>query len=95
MFTWVQPLLSYGAKNTVEVEMMPTLPAAYSTAEEYNKFEGIWVNTEKSKREGWTLIKALFKLHAKEWLLLLLAVLVVVTLFMSFPVLTALNVDYL
>jgi hypothetical protein len=95
MFTWVQPLLSYGAKNSIEVEMMPTLPKTYSTAAEFNKFEGIWSSMARSKWEGWTLIKALFRLHAKEWSLLMLAIILAVTLLMSFPVLTALNVDYI
>ena len=32
MFTWCNPLLSYGAKHKLEVEMMPTLPDKYSTS---------------------------------------------------------------
>ena len=95
MFTWVHPLLSYGAKQKVEAEMMPQLPEAYSTAAEYNRFHNIWEGMERSDKEGWTLIKALFKVHLREWILLLVSILVVVTLFMMFPLLTALNIDYL
>ena len=95
MFTWCHPLLSYGSKNKLEVEMMPTLPDKYSTSAQFNKFHNIWQNMQRSKSEGWTLIRALLKLHKKEWLLLFLAIFVTVTLFMSFPLLTALNIDYL
>ena len=95
MFTWCHRLLSYGSKNPIEVEMMPELPEKYTTEAQFNKFHNIWQNMEKSKREGWTLIKALFKLHFKEWMLLWLAILVVDILFMSFPLLTAVNIDYL
>jgi hypothetical protein len=27
--TWVQPLLSFGSKNTIEVDSMPQLPKQY------------------------------------------------------------------
>ena len=41
------------------------------------------------------MIKALFRLHLKEWIFLLVSIIFTGSLFMFFPVLTALNVDYL
>jgi len=74
---------------------MPKLSEEYTTAAEFNKFDNIWRNIEKSNSEGWTLIRALFRLHLKEWIFLLISIIFTVTLFLSFPVLTALNVDYM
>ena len=48
MFTWVQPLLSYGNKHTIEVEMIPDLPQNYTTESEFNKFHNIWQGMQKS-----------------------------------------------
>lgn len=74
---------------------MPALPESYSTATEFNKFQDIWSNIGKSKSEGWTIIRALLKLHSREWAQMFIAVFIVVILFMASPVLTALNIDYL
>ena len=49
MFTWCHPLLSFGSKNQIEVEMMPKLPEKYTTAAEFNKFHNIWQNMERDK----------------------------------------------
>ena len=53
------------------------------------------MDTKKCKSEGWTLIKALVRMHLKEWIVLLLTVLGTVFFWLATPLLTALNIRYI
>ena len=94
-FTWIHPLLAYGSKHTVDVTMMPSLPDKYSTERQFNGFIQIWESMEKSENEGWTLIKALVKMHLKEWIVLLLTVIITVVFYAATPTLTALSIKFI
>ena len=74
---------------------MPKLPSKYSTENEFHEFNKIWLDTKKCKSEGWTLIKALVRMHLKEWIMLMLIVLGTVLFWLATPLLTALNIRYI
>ena len=94
-FTWVYPLLSFGSKYTVKLDMIPQLPEKYSTQTEFKRFTEIWSKIKRCEGEGWTLIKALVRMHLKEWIVLMLFMIVNVMFSCSAPLLTALNIRYI
>ena len=49
---------------------------------------------KKSEGEGWTLIRALFRLYLREWIILIFVIVFFVFLFDMFPILVGLNIDY-
>jgi len=55
----------------------------------------IWKSTTKVKREGFTLLKVFFKTFKKEWIQILFLILLIVTLELLSPFITAYNINYI
>jgi hypothetical protein len=79
----------------VELDTIPQLPNHYLTTTEYERFSNFWSSTPKSKTEGFTLIKALFKTFRREWFYLSIILVLMEITVVSTPVLTALSISYI
>ena len=61
LFAWLYRFLSFGSKITVNVDTMPQLPEHLKSYHEFKRMHDNFEKFEKSKREGATLIKVIFK----------------------------------
>lgn len=74
---------------------MPQLSQSMLTSTEYNKICNKFSTVEKSKREGFTLLKLIAKTYLKQFLTILAYLLVYVVMQTVSPYLTALMMRYI